>query len=358
MTGLTKKTASGRIAWLDSLRGLTISLVIFHHALTYMEVGTSAFDNTPLSWPIGFANQALGLIRMPAFFFCSGMLFERTMHRGWGWFLRERLSFAVWVILIWTFLSFVTLELGLQLYPLDSSTTGHAPWNMFFWSPYGNMWFLYAIAILGAFATGLRAFNGKLKLLIAALVSISMMALYEHISFTSGLKTLYYNLGSRGILFFMLGIVLAQPARASTKPGCTAAIAAFVFLMGSFAAVKLGLINSVWIRMAAALPATFAGLLLFRFLIEISQRLNRFVAALGKRSLELFVLHQFAIAIAYRVLADFDWPFGPELSLSIVFSFAIVSSYATAMLLRRAPRNLFFSNPISFESGKRLLIRP
>lgn len=347
-----------RIIWLDSLRGITILLVVMHHC--FLSANTFSQVNSTLHpFPVlGFINGYLGLFRMPAFFFCSGLLFAIPMKRGWPWFAKSRVLFAVWVISIWTVIG-ITLEiLGLNLYPWSNNDRHpHDAIREFLWSPHGNLWFIYAIAILGMFAMSIRHMPATLQVSIAISISIIMILTrgsYESFSMfrpyydslPPGLKTLYYNLGQRGILFFILGVAASGFIRTRASFNHATIMASLSFIaIGAILSFK-GLTSSPMIGFLLSIPVTLSSLILFKFIVESFRAIEAPLEFIGKRSLEIFILHQFGIAITFSVLMGMSVPISGNVALLVFFAGSLSFSLIFCKILRKVPYNVFFSTEL------------
>lgn len=334
-----------RILWLDSLRGVTVLLVVLHHSFIAASPWLERFGDTQIHWLAQYVNGVLSLMRMPAFFLCSGALFAVTMQRGWGWFVHKRLAFAGWVILLWTLIFYAAAELRLDLFPSRTPPTGTAPWHDFLWFPYYYLWFVYAIAILGAVAMALRPLPPKLQAGAVVLLAAGLWWLDSIVAFPHGLRTLLINLYMRGLLFFLLGVLLSARLRASPPPGPKQALAALTVLLSGAFAAKIGWSETLLSQLVLSFPMTFAAITLLRWILGHWNWLSRKTAALGRQSLEIFILHPIGIAAGFYGLTLL--PFAPNWSVvlaTITLSGALVS-LALAAVLRQAPGNLFFRAP-------------
>lgn len=339
-----------RILWLDALRGATILLVVFHHAwlTAWTWLGDQA-DRVP--WYVYTADTGLSLARIPAFFLCSGILFAGPMTRGWGWFVRHRLAFAIWVIFIWTLLSNASVLLGLPLYPW-SSDPYKVDWSLFLWNPHGNLWFIYAIAILGTLAMILRPLPRGTQLGIALMLAIFLTLVIPYLNPPGGLGSLMDNLGTRGVLLFMLGVLFSERIRTGFRTHHLGALVALSVWGGAVAMAKLGWLNHPVAEIIPTLTSTFAAIYLLQYLLARLTFVARVLAPIGRRSLDVFLLHQFGIALSFLLLvasgiAPLWW-----VGLPFVFLGSVGFSMAVSPLLRRVPGNPFFGVPRSSREAR------
>lgn len=331
-----------REAWLDSLRGITISLVILNHSVQATRAVLSG-TGTQLPDIIHTFNQLLGLVRMPAFFLCSGILFAAVARRGWRSFARKRLLWAAWIAVLWGSISVAVIESGLKLNPLDPSE-GTTVWQRLLIEPIGNMWFIYAVAILGAFCMCIRGLRPSLALGIAAIASLVVIYLVERASLPQGIGRTLWNLGVRGLLFFTIGFVFSQQLIKPRKGDAVAFFATLILWAACFYALrKMG--GGTYSRMVLDIPATFCAIYALQFCLARASVLSIFFSALGQQSLELFLLHQFAIALAAAGFHTFGGV-SPSFILASIFVTTMAVSLAAARGLRLIPGNIAFAVPL------------
>lgn len=290
---------NSRILWLDSLRGVTVLLVVLHHSFQTTIPWMNQFGTTQVHWIMMFQNDAFSHIRMPAFFLCSGALFAVAMRKGWNWFLRVRVLFALWVIVLWTLLFNLLEAEGFNLFPASQKRAGGAAWETFLWQPYHHLWFIYAIAILGAFAMAVRNLALPVQLLVTCAVIGLLVEVTRAVDFPYGVHLLLTSLWRYGFPFFMSGILLGRYIRTSASPGTGLAAVALIGLMSGFLALKLGLIpGDRVLRLLYSIPMTFAAVTVLRWILARWDWLTRQTARIGAQSLEIFILHMIGIAAA------------------------------------------------------------
>lgn len=148
------KAAAGRLDHVDAAKGVSILLVVYWHAV----------DNRLL------INEALWMLRMPLFFFVSGLFAVRTLSEPWEKFLPNKVGNILYLYIIWTILMFSLTNFVAQY--LDGRPIAwHRPLNMFT-DPPRTLWFMYALAIAYFLAKPLR-------LLPKLPVLIGLLALYS-----------------------------------------------------------------------------------------------------------------------------------------------------------------------------------
>lgn len=332
-----------REAWLDAIRGITISLVILNHCIQ-ASAALVALQGKELHFLVFNINNALGLVRMPAFFLCSGILFAIGAKRGWNWFVKKRLLWTAWIIALWSWLALLFMGLGFHLYPWNRPE-GIDVFQVLLIEPIGNMWFVYAIAILGAFCMAIRSMPPAASLIIAFILSIMAIFSVEIIEFPDGIERTLWNLGTRGLLFFTIGFIFSKQLMLPRKGSLAGAIVALaIWAICSYIMKKVGG-SSNFYRMALSIPATFSAVYVLQYLLAQLPAVATLIGYLGKRSLQLFLLHQFFIATVFVVLQNFVRQASSIVLLATMFLTVIMISYIVANILEKVPGNPFFAVP-------------
>ncbi|WP_435170458.1 acyltransferase family protein [Falsirhodobacter sp. 1013] len=335
---------SRRESWLDELRGVSICLVIFHHCY----LATAALvEGTGHGFilPIYTLDTFVGLVRMPAFFLCSGILFASASVRGWNWFLRKRLAWTLWVAALWGWAAAGTLLSGIDLYPWWEEPGRISTLQLLLIAPIGNMWFVYTIAILAALAMALRGIGKVASLLLAVLLSVVALFVNRHVDLPAGIGQVVWNLGLRGFLFFTIGFVFADQLIRPRTGRLIGLLLAVVIWAGCYYILKQMEGSTDLCRLALSVPAAFAAVYALQYLLPKVPRIGRFFAFMGMRSLELFLLHQFLIAAVFPVVQPSILHDYGDVALAIMFAVTLALSTVAALALRMLPENAVFALP-------------
>jgi uncharacterized membrane protein YcfT len=134
-----------RITWVDAAKGVSITFVVVYHLFLGLD---SRVSGVPAFWD-DVLNPVLTLVRMPLFFFVSGMFIARSVRKDAGTFIVDKLAVVVYPYLLWQTLQFSIAKLGGAKEIVGVS--GEATWSKLpmllagYPKPYGQFWFLYVL---------------------------------------------------------------------------------------------------------------------------------------------------------------------------------------------------------------------
>ena len=190
-----------RVAWIDIARGGAIVLVVLFHSYLAARLFLGNRD--------GLLRAMLMLreFRMPIFFFCSGILAHWGLNKPWSVVIRRRIVVLGWVIVVWTLIYFVVQA----LIPFD-------PWrrpqeiSQILIVPFGNLWFVYAIAFLSIVMRLLMGSRLVFQLLAIAALNLAFFAGFRASGADPQYALFFANLASYAIVYFAAGFWLAPLA--------------------------------------------------------------------------------------------------------------------------------------------------
>lgn len=333
----THRGGKEREIWVDTIRGLTILMVIFHHSLQ----ASSQITDIPgrLFWLDWIGDH----FWMPAFLFCSGLFYRSKLSKPWAVTLESRVLFCAWLILVWSLLSWTAEALGLDLYPwgLTSDASTMRQGLGIFFPPYGILWFVWAILIMSVFARLIVALALPLQVLATLALMVALSYWHDSPATTGSFEFLLYNLLHHAVPYFMLGVWLsrlvltyfARPSRAVLPLiaglGLTGLILALTgpnFPLKSYLlafALTLGYISAT--RLIAEIPFAGQGL-----------------AIVGALSLQVYLIHEFFVALIFAGVASTGLSLSPLVTLIIIAGLASVVTIALSLINAKfGPRWLF-----------------
>lgn len=278
---------STRLAWVDAAKGLSILLVVAHHAVSFLHTSGLAPP------AVVVANTALASMRMPLFFLVSGLFVAGPLAASWRTMLHKRVVFFLHLFVLWTLIRFAFFHIpavaAVDPYVDDTDVVALA---LALVIPGSGMWFIYALALFAVIAKLVKGAPVWLQLGVAGVLSAFVGAEVLQV------ESEVWERMARHLFFFLLGwharALVERVARASTAVRVTVAAAACVG--GAAGAVALGI---RWIPGVAfglnVLAVTFGVL----FAAWISRyRLGRPLVVLGAQTLPVYLIHIFWIAVA------------------------------------------------------------
>lgn len=155
-------TAQGRLAWIDTARGLCIVLVVLMHEVAGFEValGRQSWIDPLIDWA--------RLFRMPAFFLVSGLFMSRVIDRPWAEFIARRVASFAWLYVIWLAINCL---LKFPTWGDGGPAALLGPFLLGLVQPFGILWFIYLLPLFFV-VTKLCRGQPALLFLAAALLSL------------------------------------------------------------------------------------------------------------------------------------------------------------------------------------------
>ncbi|WP_265502032.1 acyltransferase family protein [Paracoccus beibuensis] len=158
-----------------------------------------------------------------------------------------------------------------------------------------------------------------------------------------GLHLTTWNLGIRGFLFFAVGFVFAQQLRKPRRGHWTTCVAAILAWAGSYLLYLDADAFRSYHRLALAVPATLATVHMLQFLLARLSAVAQATAFLGRRALEIFLLHQFFVDGFFMALRPLARQAPGVTILALIVPATLLLSVAAAYLLRSMPGDPMFS---------------
>ncbi len=329
--------------WLDSARGAAIVLVVLLHADATANTFDGALDETITS-----ANRVLRHLRMPLFFFCSGVLAHWGLARPWGEVFRKRIAVLGWVIILWSLIYFV-----LQFYmPVNAWQRSQHPVSRLIIAPFGILWFLYAVVMMNLVMRALQRLALPWQVGAVVLLNALVWTASKNLSLP-GYDFLVTNLGLFAIIYFALGYWTAPPAiwlLGSRRRIAISTLVAVVLWLGEL------VLTQAWPRLATlpmallSIPDVALGVSLAAML-ALWPPTRVMLTWLGSRTLAIFLFHPIFIGLALLVIRPMA--VSAQMALAILFPCALLGSLLAERMVKVAGLTWLLRPPALFASPER-----
>lgn len=260
-----------RVAWADLAKALSIILLVL-----WATVGDRVY-----------LNEVLILVRMPLFFFVSGLFAYRVITRpNWTVFLRDKVGNLLYLYALWIGLLFLTTDLVAHLW--YGRAVDPLRQLQLFWDPIFTIWFLYALAVAFLIARLLR--HVPVWIVLAAAVALYLASVasgeWRHLPFLERIVRLFP--------FFWLGLMGMPLIAGLVERFNRLWMAALAVFLGLGYAVFDSPLNT-WgpVTFAVTLIGIAAMLLLARRLADFTW--SRPLAIVGTSTLAIYVTHKIVL---------------------------------------------------------------
>lgn len=285
-----------RAQWADTAKGACIVLVVLWHVVMkdYLQVDWHIGIPLPGAW--GTLGEQLLPLRMPLFFTISGVFATTALARPWRQTARSRVAKFLYLYTAWLLIhtailgatpGFATARADSALALLEQLTITPS-----------NLWYLYALAVYFVIAKALHRLPRAAVL--AAAAALSAITAAGVLATPGDRGGLFQNL-----VFFLAGAYLRPHierwADTATSRRLTGSFLAYAGALIAMAVAGAQRWPAVW-------PAV--GLVAVAFGITAAARLARLpavggpLAALGRRTLPIYVIHMPVLALLHLLLHD------------------------------------------------------
>lgn len=296
-------TTTKRIEYIDALRGFTMILVIYYHIASY------SLGNEEM----GF-NDVIEKFRMPTFFFISGWVFYKA-NRIWDARTITTIIRKKFMVQIIPFLFFMLIYLYVFNY-LDASSFGSDKKGYWFTFVLFEFFVIYS---LFEFILNRRNTNeGEIRVMLAVL-SLSIIAFYYATIYTryaselGNLKTilgLFSFVKFKHFIFFYIGSFIRRHFHSFIKHTDNKYIIALIILVYFALAMNSSVYSMKGLEYIAYLITGITGIcIIFTFfrkkeaLFSKDRTLGRILQYIGRRTLDIYLLHYFIIPYNLQQIA-------------------------------------------------------
>ena len=337
---------SARLRWPDVAKGGCILLVVLHHVTgkQYGMVVPTGFGAVEDAWL--WVTAALKPIRMPLFFVVSGFFAAGAMGRPWA-VVRRRIVNPYYLYVVW-------LVIFAGVYSVERTLPANRTDGLLdFLTELGwaatSMWFLFALAAYFGAAKALRGVPAPLVLAVAAGVALTTSWLPLHETNRVAVLT---HFG-----YFAFGAYYPHLLRrlAEVRLPLLALLTSYVVLTLALEAVGARLSIRLLVLSLVGIPLG----------IGVAVRIARVpwcsagLAWLGRRTLQVYVLHMAVLAVVAHLSLSTDVGWGPGTALLtagyplLMTGLVAVACLGLHRVLVTSGAGFLFSAPVALLDGAR-----
>lgn len=323
-----------RIDWIDTVKGLTIALVVIEHTTYGVQASTQHLPEI-----FGAISEFAKPFRMPLFFLVAGLFAQKALYSDRRSFLDGKLLHFAYFYVLWS-----VIQIGIKMLP-----HGGGNWNVTYVDllmipiqPFAVLWFIYALAI---FFLVLRALRDASKLLVF-LFAVSLYFLKLDTGW------MLIDEFAWRFVWFVAGIYGARyvfeiAAWAQGRPGQAVALA--LVMLGSVGTtVFSGLINVRAVELLMGFAGAGGAIILMSLLA--ARGWTKPLAYLGARSLYVFLAFFLPMGVTRIVMLRMGIENGDLITLAAA-AIGIVAPLIGYLMVRHTPLAFLFTRPQMFRLG-------
>ncbi|GAA4587797.1 acyltransferase [Planotetraspora phitsanulokensis] len=283
-----------RAQWADVAKGACIILVVLWHVIVkdYLQISWHVGLPVPSAW--GTLGEQLLPLRMPLFFTISGVFAANAVNRPWRVLGRSRIAKFLYLYAVWLLIHTAILA-AVPNFPTAHADSVLGLVEQLTITP-SNLWYLYALALYFAFAKAVR--RAPRPVILAAAAALSVITAAGVLATPGDRGGFYQN------LVFFLGGLYFKPYVERWAATATNRRLALTFVVYAAALAIMAVAGAqhwvgVWPVVSIAAVA---------FGVTAAERVSRWrqvgdaLAALGRRTLPIYVIHMPLLALLHRFL--------------------------------------------------------
>ncbi|MGY1749239.1 acyltransferase family protein [Modestobacter sp. SYSU DS0511] len=330
-----RDTTPSRVRAIDVARAVAVVGVVVNHSIDGL-VGAGLIGT---GHPLDRLNAALYVFRMPALALLLGLFVPRSVaKRGIAGYVMHRGAVLVWLYLLW-----FALQSSVESLASDYKNLTR-PWGAIVrvWEPFAHLWFLPFLLVASVVLAVLQPWRDRTRQLLAGgglvLLGLLLWGWDRNVVGLTGLSLLAFAAVGSMLGLARLGAWMQRSAAGWTAAGIAAAL---VFLgLLRFEPVPGTLPDDVGygtraVSMLAAAAGTVA-LLAVAVLLSRQVRVAAFLAAIGRRTLPVYLAHVVIVA-GVRVALTGLGVDQPVLILAVAVVAGVGLPYAAAVLADGRP---------------------
>lgn len=319
-----------RIEWMDVLRGTSIILVVFNHAILF--ASSSPLGAPEIAWVL---NTIFSPVRMPLMVFLSGLLVAGSLRRGPRAYVTGKVRRVLWPYIVWSIIALALLYgFGIRE-GVVGGVTAHVVtlWDLLLplYDPVEHLWFLYDLFLFYMVALVTPRIP-PLWIAGGALVAAALVPDF-------GMRRFFLLL-----VFFMIGVWFSQHVGALERTLARRWVvwACAVLALATVAAAAVG-VGLRYTALSAPFAAGGIGIAIVIARRFGSARMLRPLRAVGRDSLVYYIVHWWpaSAGVALGALTGNSW-----IALAVGFVFGLGAGVVMVHLLRVLPAlDLLFAWP-------------
>lgn len=322
-----------RAAWIDSVKGLTISLVVLHHVISGVR------ENMGIPAEVWHWYGISGAVRMPLFFMVAGFFAYKSITSPLKGFVDSKIIYFLYFYVLW---SVITISVR-GFFAGDSYYTILERVLVIFWSPGFTIWFLYALLISFLILRLSKRVPPEFQIAVFSVVSSFLIYSYPDTT-----NILFRTL--KIYPFFLIGVYsslwIREYASSSDPKKVFAWMSFFAFVY--FCIGLRGSLDAVSFYILAFVSAMAILCLMYSVRDTVIGKGFSFV---GKNSLYVYLMH-FVPAAGFRELAvriGFD-----DRTFIVIFGtiFSVLLPLVVYFCLRNTWLGFLFARPIFLKLTK------
>lgn len=326
LDGSTLKTEGSRMHWIDAMRGFTMFLVVFYH---FQQFGLGMLN--PLETVLG---NVFVSFRMPAFFFISGFVAYKSLEFWTGSNWLKRMRTKVRVELIPTVVFFVLLAL----------VQGNHLISLFLAKGFNLYWFTFVLfEMFGIYYTVSLLYNKlNLKHFTTGVIALATVSIAANLLLKGSEQDLVEILALRKLTnflpFFLLGTLCKKHSGKFfqclendwlvTMATIVFVTSLFITYYAYFGPYQTHPVVQVLRNYVVRYCGLFTVVALFynkRHFFEGDSKLKKIMCFVGKRTLDIYMLHFFLIS-------DMNCIYPGALRGNIVYELVICTAFSVVIV--------------------------
>jgi uncharacterized membrane protein YcfT len=319
--------ANGRVAWVDTAKGICIILVVMMHAVAgyQIAVGAEGWMQPVLDFAQPF--------RMPDFFLLSALLLYARINAPWKLYVDRKVVHFAYFYVLW-----MVIQVGIK-----KGLDGTAPTEILgqmalsLVQPFGTLWFIYLLVVFFLFTRLVRGLPALPVWVMAAVLHLA--PINTGIILIDNFTTFFVFFYTGHVLsahFFQLAESVSRRALASW-----AAVAAWAIFNGI--CVWLGWATFPGMTLLLGL-AGCAAIIAFAALVATSLP-GRMLSVAGAHSIAIYLAFFLPMAAMRIVLAKTGLIADVGLASFVVMTVAVLAPLALFVIVRSTPLKFLFERP-------------